>query len=89
MGPNARLRLIYKTQDWFIAGHENCALRQHLDIVPQETPIRDIVDTRKIVKRRRGLYRYTLWTNQRVCRLTGWLWLLLILLWDWATSRHC
>ena len=41
MGPNARLRLI---RDRFVAGHDNCALRRHLDSVPQETPIRDIVD---------------------------------------------
>ena len=40
MGPNARLRLI---RDRFIAGDENCALRHHLDSVPPETPIRDIV----------------------------------------------
>ena len=38
MGVNARLRLI---QDRFVAGLENCALRQHLDSVPPETPIRD------------------------------------------------
>ena len=41
MSPNARLRLI---RDRFVAGHENCALRWHLDSVPPETPIRDIVD---------------------------------------------
>ena len=41
MGPNARLRLI---QNRFVAGHKNCALRPHLDSVPPETPIRDIVD---------------------------------------------
>ena len=41
MGPNARLRLI---RDRFVAGHEKCALRRHLDSVPMETPIRDIVD---------------------------------------------
>ena len=41
MGPNARLRLI---RDRFIAAHENYALRRHLDSVPPETPIRDIVD---------------------------------------------
>ena len=41
MGPNAQLRLIC---DRFIAGHDNCALRRHLDSVPPETPIRDIVD---------------------------------------------
>ena len=41
MGPNARLWLI---RDRFVAGLENCALRRHLDSVPPETPMRDIVD---------------------------------------------
>ena len=41
MGWTAQLRLI---RDRFIAGHSNCELRRHLDSVPQETPIRDIVD---------------------------------------------
>ena len=41
MGPNARLPLI---QDRIIAGHENCALRRHLDSVLLEKPIWDIVD---------------------------------------------
>ena len=41
MGSNERLHLI---RDRFIAGHENCALRWHLDSVSPETPIRDIVD---------------------------------------------
>ena len=41
MGANARLRLI---RDRFITGHENGALHRHLDSVPPETPIRDIVD---------------------------------------------
>ena len=41
MGPNARLRLI---RDHFIASHPNCDLRRHLDSVPHETPIREIVD---------------------------------------------
>ena len=40
MGQTAQLRLIW---DRFIAGHSNCDLRQHLDSVPPETPIRDIV----------------------------------------------
>ena len=31
-------------QDRFVAGHENCVLCRHLDSVPTETPIRDIVD---------------------------------------------
>ena len=35
-----RLRLI---RDRFIAGHDSCALRRHLDSVAPETPIRDIV----------------------------------------------
>ena len=41
MGQTAQLRLI---QDRFIAGHNSCELRRHLDSVPSETPIRDIVD---------------------------------------------
>ena len=41
MGQTARLRLI---RDRFIAGHENCELRRHLDCLPPDTPLRDIVD---------------------------------------------
>ena len=41
MGQAARLRLI---RDLFIAGHGNCELRQYLDCVPPDTPLRDIVD---------------------------------------------
>ena len=41
MGQRARLRLIW---DRFIAGHNNCDLRRHLDSVSPETPIRDMVD---------------------------------------------
>ena len=41
MGQTARLRLI---RDRFIAGHNSCELRRHLDSVPSETPMRDIVD---------------------------------------------
>ena len=41
MGKTAQLRLIW---DRFIAGHSNCDLRRHIDSVPPETPIRDIVD---------------------------------------------
>ena len=41
MGQTARLRLI---RDRFITGHDNCDLRRHLDSVPPETPIRDVVD---------------------------------------------
>ena len=41
MGQTARLRII---RDRFVAGHDSCELRQHLDSVPPETPIRDIVD---------------------------------------------
>ena len=37
----ARLRLI---RDRFMAGHDNCDLRRHLDSVPPETTIRDVVD---------------------------------------------
>ena len=41
MGQTARLRLI---RDRFIAGHNSCDLRRHLDSAPPETPIRDVVD---------------------------------------------
>ena len=41
MGQTARLRLI---RDIFIAGHNSCDLRRHLDSAPPETPIRDVVD---------------------------------------------
>ena len=41
MGRTAQLRLI---RDRLIAGHSNCDIRRHLDSVPPETPIRDIVD---------------------------------------------
>ena len=41
MGWTAQLRLI---RDRFIASHGNCDLRRHLDSVPPETSIRDIVD---------------------------------------------
>ena len=41
MGQAARLRLI---RDRFIAGHGSCELRQYLDCVPPDTPLRDIVD---------------------------------------------
>ena len=45
MGQTACLRLI---RDRFIAGHSNCELRRHLDSVPPETPIRDVVDRCRI-----------------------------------------
>ena len=41
MGQTARLRLIH---DRFIAGHSSCELWRHLESVPPETPIRDVVD---------------------------------------------
>ena len=47
MGPKARLRLI---RDRFIAGNYNCALRRHLDSVPPEIPIQDIVDRCRVWK---------------------------------------
>ena len=40
-GTDGSLRLI---RDRFIAGHSSCELRRHLDSVPPETPIRDVVD---------------------------------------------
>ena len=41
IGQTARLRLI---RDRFIACHESCELRRHLDCLPPDTPLRDIVD---------------------------------------------
>ena len=41
MGHTARLCI---GRDMFVAGHDSCALRRHLDSVPAETTIRDIVD---------------------------------------------
>ena len=41
MGQTGRLHSI---RDRFIAGHISCELRRHLDSVPPETPIRDVVD---------------------------------------------
>ena len=41
MGHTARLCII---RDRFIAGHDSCELRWHLDSVAPETHIRDIVD---------------------------------------------
>ena len=41
IGQAVRLRLI---RDRFIAGHESCELRRHLDCLPPDTPLRDIVD---------------------------------------------
>ena len=41
MGANTRLWLI---RDRFVTGHENCTLRRHIDSIPPETPIQDIVD---------------------------------------------
>ena len=48
MGQTARLRLIW---DRFVAGHDNCDLRRHLDSVPPETPIRDVVDRCRVWER--------------------------------------
>ena len=41
MGQRARLRLI---RDRFIADHNSCDLRRHLDSAPPGSPIRDVVD---------------------------------------------
>ena len=45
IGQTARLRLI---RDSFIADHDNCDLRQHLESVPPEIPIRDVVDSCRV-----------------------------------------
>ena len=41
MGHTARFCIIWNR---FIAGHDSCELRRHLDSLALETPIRDIVD---------------------------------------------
>ena len=41
MGQTARLHII---RDLFVAGHDSCELCRHLDSVPPETPMQDIVD---------------------------------------------
>ena len=45
MGQTARLRLV---RDLFIAGHKSCELQRHLDSVPPETPLQDVVDRCRI-----------------------------------------
>ena len=50
MGQTGRLILI---RDIFIAGHDTCDLRRHLDSVPPETPIRDVVGFGKATPTRR------------------------------------
>ena len=56
MGQTAQLRLI---RDGFIAGHNSCDLRRHLDSAPPETPIRDVVD------------RCRVWESHATRKLTG------------------
>ena len=52
IGQTARLRLI---RDRFIAGHESCELRRHLDCLPPDTPLRDIVDRCRVWGKSFGL----------------------------------
>ena len=52
MGQTARLRLI---RDRFIAGHSSCELRRHLNSVPPETPICDVVDWCRVWERHADL----------------------------------
>ena len=51
MGQTAWLRII---RDRFVVGHDSCELRRHLDSVPPETPIRDIVDRCRVRTRMFG-----------------------------------
>ena len=39
-GPSARTWMVH---DRFVTGHQDCDLRRHIDSVPPNTPIRDIV----------------------------------------------
>ena len=67
MGQNARTRLIC---DRFIAGHPDCDLHWHLDSVPPDTPIQDIVDRCRVW----GAMQTPMtgeWLNQRRIRLAG------------------
>ena len=47
MGQTSRLRLVC---DRFIAGHNSCELRRHLDSVPPETPLQDVVDRCRVLE---------------------------------------
>ena len=47
MGLTAWLCII---RDRFVAGHDSCELRRHLDSLQLETPIRDIVDCCRVWK---------------------------------------
>ena len=47
MGQVALLRLI---RDRFIARHESCELRRHLDCLPPDTALRDIVDRCRVLE---------------------------------------
>ena len=40
VGPSVRIRMI---RDRFVTGHRDCDLRRHIDSVPPDTPIREIV----------------------------------------------
>ena len=48
IGQTVCLRLI---RDRFIAGHESCELRRHLDCLPPDMPFRDIVDQCRVWER--------------------------------------
>ena len=65
MGHMGCLRLV---RDRFIAGQDSCALRQHLDSVSPETPIRNIVDRCRVweshadIEDQRGWYPRSRWS---------------------------
>ena len=52
IGQTLRLRLI---RDRFIAGHESCELRRHLDCLPPDAPLRDIVDRCRVWESQDGV----------------------------------
>ena len=68
IGQTARLRLI---RDRFIAGHESCALRRHLDCLPPDTPLRDIVDRCRVWESHSDLLASTKDYVPGLCGQTG------------------
>ena len=82
MGPNARLRLIRTglspdmrtvlCDGIWIVFHRRLPSGALLTDAECGRATRTLASGELSNQCRRGLYRYTLWTNRRVCRLTGW-----------------
>ena len=64
MGTCARNRMVW---DRFIADQRSCGLRRHLDSVPPDTPIREIVDRCRVweshSEQKRGHPQELIWTG--------------------------